>query len=309
MGFKIPFLGLELRSPVGTASGTVGFGYEYAPFLDFSSLGFLTLKSITLKPQPGNPPPRLCEVPAGLINSVGLENPGLERFIEEIIPRLSEFTCPVIVSIAGETVDEYRELAARLDGRPEIDMLEINISCPNIRAGGYTFGSQPQSTYQVISAVREVTSLPLIAKLPPVWPHLTAIAHAAVEGGADCLALINSVPALALDIEQQRPRLFGGLSGPAVKPIALRMVWEVAASVSVPVIGGGGITSAGDALEFILAGATLVAIGTANFIDPQVTGRISQGIRDYLLARGISDYAELVGKAHSKAGESKWPNS
>jgi len=292
---------LRLPNPVLVASGTFGFATEYAPFLDVDRLGGVVLKGVTLAPRAGNPPPRLCETPAGLLNAIGLANPGVEALVRDRLPLLAGLACPVIVNIAGESVDEFAALAKRLDGVPRVAALEVNVSCPNVARGGMQFGTDPGATAEVVRAVRENTDRPVIVKLSPNVTSIAAVARAAFEAGADALSLINTLWGMAIDIERQKPVLgnvTGGLSGPAVKPVALRCVWQVYEAVGIPLVGMGGIQSADDALEFILAGATAVALGTANFVDPGAALTVLAGIEAYLARRGIGDIRDLVGRAH-----------
>jgi len=278
--------GIKMKNPVMVASGTFGFGKEYAEYIDLNKLGAIVTKSITLKPREGNPPPRLVETPAGMLNSIGLENPGIESFLAEELPFLAKFDTPIIVNIAGETVEEYAELAKILSRESTVKGLEINISCPNVKKGGMSFGMDPKLTAEVIAQVRKsALSLPIIAKLTPNVTDITVIAKAAVEAGADALSAINTILGMAIDIETGKSRLgtlTGGLSGPAIKPIALRMVYEISHTVNVPVIGIGGIVSGQDAYEFILAGAKAVQVGTANFIDVEAPLKIIKELEAYL---------------------------
>lgn len=293
--------GLVLTNPVLVASGTFGFATEYAPFLDLSRLGGVVLKGVTLRPREGAPPPRLVETPAGLLNAIGLANPGVEVLIREKLPLLKGLGCPVVVNIAGETPAEFGRLAQRLSGVPGVAALEVNISCPNVARGGMQFGTDPGATAAVVRAVKAATGLPVIVKLSPNVTSIVAVAEAAQAAGADALSLINTLWGMAIDIERQKPVLgnvTGGLSGPAVKPVALRCLWQVYEAASVPLIGMGGILTAADALEFILAGAHAVALGTANFIDPGAAPAVLAGIESYMAERGIADLSELVGRAH-----------
>jgi len=290
--------GICLKNPVVTASGTFGYGKEYAEYFDLNRLGGITVKGVSLKPIPGNPTPRTAETPAGMLNAIGLENSGLDCFINEALPFLSQFDTAVIVNIFGNCVEEYAEVAAGLDGVKGVDGIEVNISCPNVKAGGIAFGVDPDLTRQVISAVRQATRLPLIAKLTPNVTDIRITAQAAQDAGADALSLINTLRGMAIDIESRRPRLAnitGGLSGPAIRPVAVRMVWEVAQAVKLPVLGMGGIMTAGDALEFILAGAQAVAVGTASFVNPLAAVEVIEGIEDYLIKNKIGDILDLVG--------------
>lgn len=297
--------GIHLKNPVVTASGTFGYGREYAEYFDLNRLGGITVKGVSIKPIPGNPTPRTVETPAGMLNAIGLENSGLEGFISEALPFLRQFDTAVIVNIFGNTVADYTDVAAGLDGVEGVDGLEVNISCPNVKAGGISFGTDPKLTYDVISAVRRVTKLPLIAKLTPNVTDITVIAKAARDAGADALSLINTLKGMAIDIEKKRPRLAnvtGGLSGPAIRPVAVRMVWEVAQAVDIPILGMGGIMRSEDAIEFIMAGALSVAVGTANFVNPQATIEVIEGIESYLIKNKIGDILELVGCLDVKDG-------
>ena len=294
--------GMTLRNPIVTCSGTYGFGEEYAPYCPVDSLGGITLKGITPLPRLGNPVPRLAETPAGLLNSVGLENPGLEEFLKTYLPKVRQLPTAVIANISGFSLEDYVQLARALQKSSGLAALEVNISCPNVKHGGMHFGTDPGSAEEVISAVKAATDLPVIAKLSPNVTDIVAMARAAQRGGADALSLINTLLGMQIDIHRQRPVLantFGGLSGPAVKPVALRMVWQVYAAVDLPIIGMGGILTWQDAVEFMLAGATAVSVGTGNFVNPQAPLEILRGIRDYCRQRGVRSAAELVGLAHS----------
>ena len=289
---------IELKNPVITASGTFGYAGEFEHLIDLNRLGAIIVKGLSLEPSQGNPPPRIVETKCGLLNAIGLENVGLAAFVKDKIPFLKRFSTPVIVNIYGKSIEEYAELAARLDDIKEIAGIEVNISCPNVKAGGMAFGVDPESTSRVVTAVRNKTSRPLIVKLSPNVTDITEIAKTAEEAGADSVSLINTITGMAIDIETRRPKLAnitGGLSGPAIKPIALRMVWEVAQKVKIPVIGIGGITTAEDALEFLVAGAAAVQIGTANFINPQAATDIIAGIEAFLEKKHIQKVTDIVG--------------
>lgn len=289
---------LWLKNPVMVASGTFGYGQEYADFVPPERLGALVVKGISLKPRAGNPPPRIWETSGGMLNSIGLQNVGLRVFLEEKLPWLRALAVPVVVNIFGNTVDEYGELAAALDGQEGVAALEINISCPNVKAGGMVFGCEPAMIDQVVGAVRRQTRLPIITKLTPNVTDITITARAAEDAGSDILSLINTIAGMAVDITGRRPRLstvIGGLSGPAIKPIALRQVWQVVGSVKVPVIGLGGITSAEDALEFLIVGAKAVQVGTANFVNPRATLEIIAGLESYLRDQGLVDINQVIG--------------
>lgn len=293
--------GIKLKNPVMTASGTFGYGEEFSPFIDLDKLGAMVLKGITLKPKMGNPPSRIIETPSGMLNSIGLQNVGVEMLIKEKLPYLKKFNTPVIINISGDTIEEYVELAKRLGGVSEekgIAGLEVNISCPNVKKGGMVWGTDAKATYKIINNIRKTTSLPLIIKLTPNVTDIKTIAQAAEEAGADALSLINTLLGMAVDIDSRKPKLAnisGGLSGPAVKPVALWMVWQVFQTVNIPVIGIGGIIKVEDALEFIIAGARAIEIGTANFVNPRVTIEIIEGIEKYLIENNIKDVNELVG--------------
>ncbi len=293
--------GIRMKNPVTTASGTFGFGSEYAPFVDLNRLGAIVVKGTTLLPRRGNPPPRIVETPAGILNAIGLQNPGVDHFIEVALPYLRQFDLPVIVNIAGDTVEDYAALAARLDGVPGVAGLEVNISCPNVKKGGLAFGADPDSAAAVVRAVKGATRLPVVVKLSPNVTSIVRLAEAVVEAGADALSMINTLLGMAIDIRRRRPALanvMGGLSGPAIRPVAVRAVWQVYQALKVPIVGMGGIVTAEDALEFIMAGATAVAVGTANFINPRATTDIIEGIERFLVEEGVSDIQELIGAAH-----------
>jgi len=290
--------GIVMKNPVMAASGTFGYGKEYADLVDLNRLGALVVKGISLKPEKGNETPRMVEVPGGLINAIGLQNPGFDGFIKDYLPFLRKYKVPVIVNIWGRSVNEYAEVAAKFNGVKGIHGLEVNISCPNIKTGGIAFGTDPAMTAEVVSKVRQNTKLPLIVKLSPNVTKIGNFAKIAEANGADAVSLINSFPAMAIDIETRRPilaNITGGLSGPAIHPIALKMVWEAAKSVRIPVVGMGGITSAKEALAFIIAGASAVAVGTANFTDPTTILRIVDDIESYLRRHNIDSVRKLIG--------------
>jgi dihydroorotate dehydrogenase (NAD+) catalytic subunit len=291
--------GIEMKNPVMTASGTFGYGEEYADFVDLNRLGAIVVKGITKEEKSGNPPPRIIETPAGMLNAIGLQNVGVEAFISKKLPYLKRYDVPVIVNINGEKIQDYVQLAQRLDSVKGVAGLEVNISCPNVERGGMSFGVDANLTHQVVESVRKNTNLPLIVKLSPNVTDITKIALTAESAGADALSLINTLLGMAINIRTRRPMLAnitGGLSGPAVKPIAVRMVWQTARVVKIPIVGMGGIMAAEDAIEFFLAGATAVAVGTANFVNPRASLDIIDGIRDFLMEQGISSMKELVGK-------------
>ncbi|MCR4430413.1 MAG: dihydroorotate dehydrogenase [Tepidanaerobacteraceae bacterium] len=298
---SVNICGIAMKNPVMAASGTFGFGEEYAGLYDISRLGAVVTKGLTLERRCGNPPPRIYETPAGILNSIGLENPGVEGFIRWEWPRLCRSGIPVIANIDGDNANDYYRMARRLSELDGLAAIEANISCPNVEKGGMAFGQHPESAYEAIKAVREGTNLPVIAKLSPNVTDIRQIAEAAVNAGADAISLINTLQGMAIDIHKKKPvfhRTFAGLSGPAVKPVALRMVWEVFEAVRVPIIGMGGIASWQDAVEFMLAGASAVAVGTANFIDPFAPLKIISGLKKYLIGQGIRALNEIIGSAH-----------
>ena len=277
--------GIKMKNPVMVASGTFGFGREYSDYIELNKLGAIVTKSVTLKPREGNLPPRIVETPAGMLNSIGLQNEGVEFFLKEDLPFLARFDTPTIVNIAGESIEEYAELAKRLGKETAVKGIEVNISCPNVKLGGMSFGVDPKLTKDVISAVRKATTQPVIAKLTPNVTDITVIARAAASAGADAISAINTIVGMSIDIETGNSRLgtlTGGLSGPAIKPIAVRMVYEISRAVKVPVIGIGGIMTGNDAVEFLLAGAKAVQVGTANFIDTEASIRIIREIEDHV---------------------------
>ena len=291
---------LRLQNPVMTASGTFGYGEEYGSLVNLHRLGAIIVKGISLHPRQGNPPPRIAETACGMLNAIGLENVGLERFLTEKLPFLQSINTPLIVNILGDTVEDYQVLAARLDAEEKVAALEVNISCPNVKKGGVAFGTDPDMAHAVTKGVRQHFSRPVIVKLSPNVTDITEIARAVEQAGADAVSLINTVLGLAIDIKSCRPKLaniFGGLSGPAIKPIGLRMVWQVAECVAIPVIGIGGITTPEDAIEYMLAGACGVQVGTTNFINPKATEEIVQGIGTYLAEHNIPSVQDLVGRA------------
>jgi dihydroorotate dehydrogenase (NAD+) catalytic subunit len=290
--------GLALQNPVMTASGTFGYGKEFESLVDLNRLGAVIVKGLSLEPARGNPPPRIVETACGMINAIGLENVGIEAFIAQELVFLQRLNVPVIANIYGRLEEEYVQLARRLDPLEAVAGIEVNISCPNVKAGGMAFGVDPAAAFNVTRAVREQTSKPLIVKLSPNVTDISEIATAVAEAGADCISLINTLSAMAIDIETRRPRLAnitGGLSGPAIKPVALRMVWQAAQAVRIPVIGIGGIMTAEDALEFLIAGATAVQVGTANFIHPRSTIDIIDGLEAFLEAHNIAAVSEIIG--------------
>ena len=294
---------VKFASPVLVASGTFGYGEEYASLLDLSKLGGMITKTITLNPREGNPPPRTCETPCGMLNAIGLTNVGVKRFVREKLPFLRRLGTKVIVNIGGRSINEYVEVAKRLEGKKGIDFLEVNISCPNVIEGGIAFGSEPNSAHRCILAVKENTAYPIIAKLSPNVREIEEIAIAVEEAGADAVSLINTLVGMAIDLDTKKPRLAnitGGLSGPAIKPVALAMVWKTAQAVKIPIIGIGGIMNSTDALEFILAGASMIQIGTGNFVDPDCSIKIVEGLKRYCQQNKIKKISNLVGKLQIK---------
>ncbi len=289
---------LSLKNPVMTASGTFGYGLEFADFIDLSRLGGIIVKGTTLKAREGNPYPRMAETPSGMINAVGLQNKGVDYFVEHIYPQIKDLDTRILVNVSGSTIDDYAETARRLASLDKIPAIELNISCPNVKEGGMAFGTSCKSAASVVKAVRAVYPGTLIVKLSPNVTDITEIARAVEAEGADSVSLINTLLGMAIDAEKQRPvvsTVTGGLSGPCVKPIALRMVWQVFHAVRIPIIGLGGIMNATDAIEFLLAGARAIQVGTANFIDPQITVKIVDGIEDYLDRHGCRSVEEIIG--------------
>src|SRR5271157_238635 len=289
---------LKLNNPVMSASGTFGYGEEYAGYVDLNRLGAVVVKGLSLKPRLGNPPPRIMETASGMLNSIGLQNIGVDAFIEEKLPFLREYDLAVIANIFGETYDEYKKVAKKLSSAKGVHALEVNISCPNVKKGGVSFGSDPKIAARVTRIVKDETSLPVIVKLTPNVTDIAIIAEAVEKAGADAISLINTLTGMSVDLKTRKPHLkyiTGGLSGPAIKPVALRMVWQVIRRVSVPVIGIGGIMTAEDALEFLILGAKAVQIGTANFINPHATIDVIEGIKNYLAANKIKDVNEIIG--------------
>jgi dihydroorotate dehydrogenase (NAD+) catalytic subunit len=295
---SVEFAGLKLRNPVVLASGTCGYGREMEPFVDLAAVGGLASKTITPTPRPGNPPPRVFETPAGMLNSIGLQNPGLEGFISDKWPFLQGLDTQVIVNIAAPTPELHGEMASRLSQLEGVAAFEVNISSPNMKDGGMLFGANPIAAAEVIGAVRSATRLPVIAKLTPNVTDIVAIARAVADAGADGLSLINTLLGMAIDAKSRRPilgNITGGLSGPAIKPVALALVWKVAQAVDIPLMGLGGITTGLDAVEFMLAGATAVQVGTASFVRPNAATLVVDGIASYCRQHGVGSAAELVG--------------
>lgn len=297
MNTKINLAGVELKNPVMTASGTFGSGMEYSEFVDLNKLGAVVTKGVANVPWPGNPTPRIAETYGGMINAIGLQNPGIDVFCERDIPFLKKYDTKIIANVCGKSERDYVEVVERLAGEP-VDMLEINISCPNVKEGGIAFGQNAANIEHITKAIKNVAKQPVIMKLSPNVTDITEMAKAAEAGGADVLSLINTITGMKIDINRQTfavANKTGGLSGPAVKPVAVRMVYQVANAVKIPIIGMGGIATAEDALEFILAGATAVSIGTANFHNPRTTLEVIEGIEKYMVNKGVSDINDLIG--------------
>ena len=298
MNTKVNLAGVELKNPVMVASGTFGSGAEYSEFVDLNRLGAVVTKGVASVPWPGNPAPRIAETASGMLNAIGLQNPGIDLFSKRDLPFLEKFDTKVIVNVCGHSTEEYMDVVERLADEPRVDMLEINISCPNVKEGGIAFGQDPKAVEAITKAVKAKAKQPIIMKLSPNVTDITVMAKAAEAGGADCLSLINTLTGMKIDIERQTFAIAnktGGLSGPAVKPVAVRMVYQVANAVKIPIIGMGGICTAEDAMEFILAGATAVSIGTANFTNPYTTVEVIDGIEAYMRRHGVEDINELIG--------------
>ena len=298
MNTKVNLAGVELKNPVMVASGTFGSGAEYSEFVDLNRLGAVVTKGVASVPWPGNPAPRIAETASGMLNAIGLQNPGIDRFSKRDLPFLEKYDTKVIVNVCGHSTEEYLDVVERLADEPRVDMLEINISCPNVKEGGIAFGQDPKAVEAITKAVKAKAKQPIIMKLSPNVTDITVMAKAAEAGGADCLSLINTLTGMKIDIERQTFAIAnktGGLSGHAVKPVAVRMVYQVANAVKIPIIGMGGICTAEDAMEFILAGATAVSIGTANFANPYTTVEVIDGIEAYMRRHGVEDINELIG--------------
>ena len=298
MDLSVRIGSLALKNPLMSASGCFGYGLEYKDIVDLSSLGAVVVKGLFLKEREGNPPPRIVETPSGMLNAIGLQGIGVHRFVREKMPELRELGAVVVVNVCGVSIDEYAEVTRILSDCEGVAAIELNISCPNIKEGGIQFGCHLDSTFAVVSAVRKVTSLPLIPKLTPNVTSVSSFAKASEDAGADAVSLVNTFLAMVVDVETRRPKIsngMGGLSGPAIRPIAVRMVYECARAVRIPVIGMGGIASAQDVLEFMIAGATAVQVGTANFVDPFIWPKLLAGVEDYLRRHTIERVADLVG--------------
>jgi dihydroorotate dehydrogenase (NAD+) catalytic subunit len=299
---------LRLKNPVLTASGTFGYGLEFLPFLDLAELGGLVTKGLSLRPRVGNPPTRIAETPAGMLNTIGLQNIGVEAFLREKLPELRDHDTAVIANVFGETEAEYVEVCSKLDAAEGVAAIELNVSCPNVEQGGMVFGTDPRALARVTAACRKATRLPLIVKLSPNVTDIRVTARAAAEGGADIISLINTYVGMAIDVERRRPvlaRICGGLSGPAIRPLAVWLTWQVHQTVDLPLIGIGGIMDAGDALQFILAGASAVQVGTANFVHPDASIRVLRGIESHLAERGIGSVRELIGGLRTDSAEER----
>ena len=297
MNLSVKIAGVELKNPVMTASGTFGSGMEYSEFVDLNRLGAVVTKGVANVPWPGNPTPRVAETYGGMMNAIGLQNPGIEVFVERDLPFLADYDCKTIVNVCGKTKEDYLEVVERLAEEP-VDLLEINISCPNVKEGGIAFGQNPKSVEEITSAVKKVAKQPVIMKLSPNVTDITETAKAAEAGGADCLSLINTLTGMKIDIKKRAFALAnktGGLSGPAIKPVAVRMVYQAAHAVKIPVIGMGGIQNAEDAIEFMMAGATAVSVGTANFFNPYATVEIIEGMEAFLQEQNIEDVRDIIG--------------
>src|SRR5262245_190351 len=312
MDLSVTLGALRLKNPLMAASGCFGYGVEYANAVDLATLGGVVSKGLFLAPREGHPPERIVETPAGMLNAIGLQGIGVHRYIKEKLPELRELGATNIVNICGSTLDEYVELARILSDADGVHALELNISCPNIKEGGITFGCSLQGTFDVVSAVRKVTHLPVLPKLTPNVTDVASFARQAEDAGADAVSLVNTFLAMAIDIETRRPKLsniVGGLSGPAIRPIAVRMVYECRRAVKIPIIGMGGIATARDAIEFIIAGATAVQVGTANFVDPFIWNKLLEGINDYMHRHKIAHISELIGSIDTTAREKQWISS
>lgn len=298
VNLSVDIAGLKLKNPVMTASGTFGYGEEYSEFVDLNKLGAIVVKGLSVRPRQGNPTPRIVETPAGMLNAIGLQNIGIDVFIKEKLPFLRQFQTPVIVNFFGDSIGEYIQAAEELSSAEGVHALEMNISCPNKQAGWIIFGTDPKIMEQVVTAVRKITKLPLIVKLSPNVTNIGLMAKVAENSGADAVSLINTITGLVVDVKKRRPVLAnvtGGLSGPAVRPVAVRMVWEVYKAVKIPIIGMGGIMTANDALEFLITGARAVAVGTANFVNPLATIEVIEGIERFLTEEGLLDINEIIG--------------
>ena len=298
---SITIADVKFQNPVMVASGTFGYGDEYAPIVDVDQIGAIVSKTLTIKPRAGHPPLRTFETPAGMLNAIGLANIGIDKFIQDKMPFLRTKKCACVVNIAGQTIEEYAEAAARFNAVPGVHMLEINISSPNVKKGCMEFGASPELTKECIQAIKGVTKIPVMAKLSPNVTSITEIAQAAEEAGADCISLINTIVGMAIDLKKKKPvlsNITGGLSGPAIRPVGVAMTWKVYQKVKIPIVGMGGIMNLQDALEFILAGASAIQVGTANYIDPNASLKIVEGLRRYLAENDYCCFKEIIGLAH-----------
>jgi dihydroorotate dehydrogenase (NAD+) catalytic subunit len=312
MDLSVDIGGLKLANPLMAASGCFGYGVEYADAVDLASIGAVVSKGLFIKERSGHPPQRIVETPSGMLNAIGLQGIGVHRYIKEKLPELRRLGATNVINICGSTLDEYVELARVLSDAEGVHALEINISCPNIKEGGITFGCSLHGTFDVVSAIKKVTHLPVIPKLTPNVTDVASIAKSAEDAGADAVSLVNTFLAMAIDVETRRPKLsniVGGLSGPAIRPIAVRMVYECRRAVKIPIIGMGGIATATDALEFMIAGATAVQVGTANFVDPFIWSKLLDGMRDYMQRHQIARVADLIGSVDTSAREKQWISS
>jgi dihydroorotate dehydrogenase (NAD+) catalytic subunit len=312
MDLSVQIGALTLKNPIVAASGCFGYGVEYADIVDLASLGGVAVKGLFLTEREGHPAPRIVETPAGMLNAIGLQGIGVRRFIEDKLPELRVRGATVIVNVCGTTIDEYVEVSRILSDADGVAAIELNISCPNIKEGGITFGCSLAGTFEVVNAVRKATRLPIIPKLTPNVTDVASFARASEEAGADAVSLVNTFLAMAIDVETRRPKIsniVGGLSGPAIRPIAVRMVYECRQTVKIPIIGMGGIASAADALEFIIAGATAVQVGTANFVDPFIWTKLIAGVKEYLERHRVARVAELVGTVDTRARDQEWISS
>jgi dihydroorotate dehydrogenase (NAD+) catalytic subunit len=312
MDLSVRIGSLFLKNPLIAASGCFGYGVEYADIVDLSSLGGLVVKGLFLKEREGHPAPRIVETPAGMLNAIGLQGIGVRRFVEEKLPELRARRATVLVNVCGTTLDEYVEVSRILSDHEGVAAIELNISCPNIKEGGIQFGCSLNGTYDVVSAVRKVTTLPVIPKLTPNVTDVASFARAAEDAGADAVSLVNTFLAMVIDVETRRPKIsnvVGGLSGPAIRPIAVRMVYECRQAVKIPIVGMGGIADARDVLEFMIAGATAVQVGTANYVDPFIWSKLLDGLRDYLTRHDVARVADLVGTVDTRAKDTAWISS
>jgi len=312
MDLSVTIGSLHLKNPVIAASGCFGYGVEYADLVDLSSLGAIVVKGLFLEAREGHPAPRIVETPAGMLNAIGLQGIGVRRFVDEKLPELRARHATVIVNVCGTTIDEYAEVTRILADADGIDAIELNISCPNIKEGGIQFGCSLSGTFDVVSRVRKVTRLPIIPKLTPNVTDVASFARASEEGGADAVSLVNTFLAMVIDVESRRPKIsnvVGGLSGPAIRPIAVRMVYECRQMVKIPIIGIGGIVDARDALEFMIAGATAVQVGTANFVDPFIWPKLLEGLRQYLQRHHVTHVRDLIGTVDLQAKDKEWISS